>query len=143
MSDENTGGLGLGFWFVSAVGLVWSLMGAMNYLGQMSPEALASMPESHRMMVEGRPAWATSGFAVSVWGGSLGCLLLLLRKSLAVYLLAASLAGTVVTMIPVLGAMGELGLSGGEVVLMLGMPLVVSAALLWYSQRAASNGWIR
>jgi hypothetical protein len=81
MSDEDVGGVHWSFWAIGAVALVWNLMGVMNYLAQMNADVLAAMPESHRAIIEGRPAWATGGFAIAVFGGALGCILLLLCLS--------------------------------------------------------------
>jgi hypothetical protein len=68
-------------------------MGVMNFIVQMKADALASFPESHRAIIEGRPTWATGAFAIAVFGGALGCLLLLFRQSAAYYLFIASLLG--------------------------------------------------
>ena len=143
MNDE-TGGVHWSFWMISAVALIWNVMGVMNYLMQMNPEALAAYPESHRAIVESRPAWATGGFAIAVFGGALGCLLLLLRKSAAYYLFIVSLLGVIVTMIHTLGVAGStIDLSLFEVSMMILMPLVVAAILIWYSKQAESRGWIK
>lgn len=143
MNDE-TGGVHWSFWMISAVALIWNVMGVMNYLMQMNPEALAAYPESHRAIVESRPAWATGGFAIAVFGGALGCLLLLLRKSAAYYLFIVSLLGVIVTMIHTLGVAGStIDLSLFEVSMMILMPLVVAAVLIWYSKQAESRGWIK
>ena len=92
------------------------------------------------MIVEGRPAWATGAFAIAVFGGALGCLLLLLRKSAAYYLFIASLLGVIVTMIHTLGVGIDFGL--GEILGIILMPLVVAAFLIWYSKQAEGRGWI-
>jgi hypothetical protein len=63
--------------------------------------------ESHRAIIEARPAWATGAFAIAVFGGALGCLLLLLKKSAAYYLFIASLLGVIVQLIPTLGILGS------------------------------------
>ncbi len=39
-------------------------MGVINFFMQMNPEAVAAYPESHRAIIEGRPAWA---FAIAVF----------------------------------------------------------------------------
>ncbi|MCH7569152.1 MAG: hypothetical protein IH919_01085, partial [Deltaproteobacteria bacterium] len=93
MNDETVGGVRWSFWAIGAVALIWNVMGVINFFVQMNADTLAAMPESHRAIVEGRPAWATGGFAIAVFGGALGCLLLLLRKSAAYYLFIASLLG--------------------------------------------------
>ena len=65
---------------------------------------------------------------MAVFGGALGCLLLLLRKSVAYYLFMASLFGVVVTMTHTLGIFGptiDFGLF--EIMGIILMPLVVAA----------------
>ena len=143
MNDKIVGGVHWSFWTIGALALIWNVMGAINFLVQMNADAVAAMPETHRAIVEGRPAWATGGFAVAVFGGALGCLLLLLRKPAAYYLFVASLLGVIVTMIHAIGIAGsaiDFGLF--EILMMIVMPLAVAAFLIWYSKRAESKGWI-
>ena len=83
MKDESVGGVHWSFWIIGAVALIWNVMGFINFFGQMNADALAAMPKAQRAIIEGRPAWATGAFAIAVFGGALGCLLLLLRKSAA------------------------------------------------------------
>jgi hypothetical protein len=139
MNDETVGGVHWSFWVISVVALIFNVMGVMNYFVQMSADSLASFPESYRPIIEGRPAWATGAFAIAVFGGSLGCILLLLRKSAAFYLFIASLLGVIVTMVHIFGVAG---LSSFEVWMGVLMQLVVTAFLIWYSKQAESRGWI-
>ena len=97
MKDETVGGVHWSFWAIGAVALIWNVMGVINFFVQMNPDLLAEYRESERAIVEGRPAWATGAFAIAVFGGALGCLLLLLRKSAAYYVFIASLLGVIVT----------------------------------------------
>ena len=140
MNDETVGGVHWSFWAISAVALIWNVMGVINFFVQMNPDVLATYRESERAIVEGRPAWATGAFAIAVFGGALGCLLLLLRKSAAYYLFIASLLGVIVTMTHTLGVGIDFGL--GEILGIILMPLVVAAFLIWYSKQAESKGWI-
>jgi hypothetical protein len=140
MNDETVGGVHWSFWAIGAVALIWNVMGVINFFAQMNADVLAAMPESHRAIVEGRPAWATGAFAIAVFGGALGCLLLLLRKSAAYYLFITSLLGVIVTMSHTLGAGIDFG--PGEILGIVLMPLVVAVFLIWYSKRAESKGWI-
>ena len=143
MNDETVGGVHWSFWAIGAVALIWNVMGVINFFVQMNADVLAAMPESHRAIVEGRPAWATGGFAIAVFGGALGCLLLLLRKSAAYYLFIASLLGVIVTMTYTLGMAGStIDFSPFEISMIILMPLVVAAFLIWYSKWAESKGWI-
>ena len=143
MNDETIGRVHWSFWAIGAVTLIWNVMGVMNFFMQMNADALASFPESHRAIVEGRPTWATGAFAIAVFGGALGCLLLLLRKSAAYYLFIASLLGVIVQLIHTLGiASSTIDFSPFEISMIILMPLVVAAFLIWYSKWAESKGWI-
>ena len=93
--------------------------------------------------IEDRPAWATGAFAITVFGGALGCLLLLLRKSFATYVFIASLLGVIVTMTHALGMAGStIDYGPFEISMIILMPLVVAAFLIWYSKSAERKGWI-
>ena len=143
MNDETVGGVHWSFWAIGAVALIWNVMGVINFFGQMNADVLTAMPKSHRAIVEGRPAWATGGFAIAVFGGALGCLLLLLRKSAAYYLFIASLLGVIVQLIHTLGiASSTIDFSPFDILMIILMPLVVAAFLIWYSKWAESKGWI-
>jgi hypothetical protein len=140
MNDTTDGRVHWSFWMIGAVALIWNVMGVINFFMQMNPDVLAAYRESERAIVEGRPAWATGGFAIAVFGGALGCLLLLLRKSAAYYWFIASLLGVIVTMTHALGLGIEF--STGEILGIILMPLLVAAFLIWYSKRAESKGWV-
>ena len=143
MNGKTVGGVHWSFWAIGAVALIWNVMGAINFFMQLNTDALAAMPESQRAIIEGRPAWATGAFAIAVFAGAVGCLLLLLRKSAAYYLFIASLLGMIVHMIPYLGMSGStINLGPVEISMFILMPLVVAAFLVWYSKQAESKGWI-
>ncbi len=137
MNDNTVGGVHWSFWTIGIVALIWNVMGVINFFAQMNADALAAYPEAARALVEGRPAWATGAFAIAVFGGALGCLLLLLRKSAAFYLFIASLLGVIVTNIHTLGVAGSTEIWVGSV-----MSLAVAAFLIWYSKQAGNKGWI-
>ncbi len=84
--------------------------------------------------------WATAAFAVAVFSGAFGCLLLLLRKSAAFYVFVASLLGVIVTMIHSLGLGIDFGLA--EIIGIILMPLVLAVFLTWYSKYADRKGWV-
>ncbi len=143
MNDKTVGGVHWSFWTIGAVALIWNVMGVVNFFVQMNADALSAMPESHRAIVEGRPPWATGGFAIAVFGGVLGCLLLLFRKSAAYYLFIASLLGVIVQLIHTLGiASSTIDFGLFEISTYILMPLLVAAFLIWYSKQAESKGWI-
>ncbi len=132
------------FWLIAVVLLLWNAMGVMNYLVQtMNPEAVAKMPESHRALIEQRPAWATGAFALAVFGGVLGCLLLLFRLRIAIVFFWLSLACVIIQMVPTL----QMATSGQftlfELIMTLAMPLVIAMFLVWFTKRAIRRQQLR
>lgn len=143
MIDETVSKVHWSFWVIGAFALIWNVLASVNYLMQMDAGVVAVLPDSHRAIIESRPAWATGGFAVAAFGGAIGGLLLLLRKPAAYYLFVASLLGAIVTMIHTIRiARSTIEFSLAEIVIMILMPIVVAAFLLWYSMQARSKGWI-
>lgn len=133
----------LSFWLIGALALLWNLMGGINFLGQMNSEFVASMPESHQAIVDGRPVWGTIAFAIAVFGGLAGAVLLLLRKGISLYLFLASLLGVMIQMIPNFKLAGEIQFGAGELFMMMVMPLVVAAFLTWYASQTKAKGWVK
>jgi hypothetical protein len=143
MSNEAVRGIHWSFWLVSVFALLWNAGGAINYLMQTNLEFVSTLPETHRAIIEGRPTWATGGFAIGVFGGVIGCLLLLLRKSIAYYTFIISLLGIIITMIHTINvASSKISFSAGEVVVMILLPLIVAVLLIWYTKFIMGKGWI-
>lgn len=55
MNDKAVGGVHWSFWLIGVIALIWHAMGAMNFVMQLNPAAVAEYPESHRAIIEGRP----------------------------------------------------------------------------------------
>lgn len=144
MTDQTVPRVHWSFWIICGLALFWNAAGAMNFMMQMNPETLAQMPESHREIAQMRPLWASAAFAVSVFGGVLGCVLLLFRRSLAYPVFILSLLGTFNAMAHALifaGAADRFGLF--EIALAIVMPVLLSVFLVWYSKMAIGRHWLR
>ncbi len=140
MNNKKQNGIHWSFWIISAFALLWNVTGIINFFAQMNPDMLTAYLESERAIIESRPAWATAGFAIAVFSGALGSLLLLFKKSVAYYLFVLSLLGVIVTMTHALGVGINFGLE--EILGIILMPIVLSAFLIWYTKTAEGNGWI-
>jgi len=143
VNDNIIGKVHWSFWLIGAVALIWHVLGSANYLMQMNAEMVSGLPDTHRAIIEGRPAWATGGFAIAVFGGAVASLLLLLRKSAALYVFAASLLGVLVTMIHTARvASSVIKFSGTEIFVMIVLPVIVALLLIGYSKYAERRNWI-
>ncbi len=132
------------FWFLSGAALLWNLLGVMAFVMQvtMSETAMAALPAAEREIFENFPLWALAAFAVAVFAGALGSLLLLLRKGLAVPVFGLSLAGIIVQQIHGYFVADGLQFGAARMILPL-MTLLIAGALIWYANHARSNGWIQ
>lgn len=140
MSDESIVKKHWSFWVVCIAGLAWNVGGAANYLMQTNMEFVNSMPATHQAIIIGRPAWATSGFAVGVFGGALGCILLMFVQRTSLYVFLISLVGIVATMLHTMSvAISEIEFSFLDVFVMAILPLVVASALLAYAKHAIAK----
>jgi len=132
-----------GFWLLVLLGLFWNIAGAINYIMQTKPDFTASLPETHRAIVEGRPAWATAGFAIGVFGGISGCLLLLLKKPIAGLVFMLSLLGIFVTVIHTLNVvLSKSTFALSEIFIMVVLPLVVANFLIGLTFYAMKKNWL-
>ena len=126
------------FWILGAAALVFNLLGCVNFISQMNADFVARMPDAYRSMIETRPQWATAAFAIAVFGGALGCGLLLLRKSVAYPVFVVSLLGAIGVQLPVLG------MAGFPVEAHVGwaVQVLVTGFMIWYARRARHKGWV-
>jgi len=106
----------------------------------MNPDMVASYRESEQAVIQGRPLWATVGFAVAVFGGALGCILLLLKKTTAIYLFLASMSGVAIATVHSLTLNINFGV--GEIIGIIIMPTIVAVFLIWYFQYVKGKGWL-
>jgi hypothetical protein len=86
------------FWIVAVIAFIWNLLGALAYLGQtfMTDEIRAALPKEQSTLFNNAPVWVTVAFAIAVWAGLLGCILLLLRKKSAKRVFVLSFLGIMV-----------------------------------------------
>jgi len=86
-------------WLVGIVGFLWSAMGAMDYaMTKLQVESyMAAFTSEQLEFFYGFPIWANAAWATAVWCGVIGCLLLLLRKSVAVGVLLTSFVAMAIT----------------------------------------------
>jgi hypothetical protein len=143
MSEETKSISPKWFMIVSAILLIWNLLGVMAYVMQvtMSPETLAALPEAQRQLYETTPAWATAAFAIAVNGGALGCALLLLKRNLAGLFLQLSLAGVVVQMFHAFFMSKSFEVFGPGGLIMPIMVIVIAISLVILAAKAKAKRW--
>jgi len=133
-------------WIVGALATSWNALGCFDYvMTQTRNEAyLANFTDPQRVYFESFPLWMEAMWALGVWGGLLGALLLLMRSRFAVAAFAISLLGLAAsTFYQYVLNTPPADMTGGA---MLAMNLAIWAAaifLLVYSSRMRTAGALR
>lgn len=129
-------------WVVGVVALLWSLMGAFDYVAtQLRLEFyLSKFTQEQLDYFYGFPAWAVAGWALAVWTGLAGAVGLLWRRKWSVRAFAVSLAGMVVSSIYTL-VLTRGGAMGGAVGIVFTVIVwAFSIFLLLYARAQATRG---
>ena len=83
------------FWIVATGALLFEAAGAFLFVNSLNLDP-ASLPLDQRSIFEATPQWMTLAWAIAIGAGTLGALLLLLRRRLAEPLLLISLIAVAV-----------------------------------------------
>ncbi|NHF60132.1 hypothetical protein FK220_012310 [Flavobacteriaceae bacterium TP-CH-4] len=132
------------FWIVSAIALLWNLLGVFAYLADayMGEEALAALPEAQQELYETRPAWVTAAFAIAVFGGALGCIALLLRKKWASPVFILSLMAVLAQQLYVFFLSDTFEVMGNQAMVMPIVVLAIGIALVFFARSATRKNWL-
>lgn len=126
------------YWILSVVALIWNAMGVNAYLQQAyNTDSYREMYSQEQQEIAANlPAYVTAAFALAVFCGALGSLLLLLRKKFAVTLFYISLVAVIVQM-------GYLLINGyASSIPMTVMIIVFAVFFAWFAKYSASKGYL-
>lgn len=132
-------------WVIGIAALLWNLLGVMAFVAHISvgEEALSQLPEAERALYEATPLWANIAYAVAVFGGVLGSIALLMRRTYAVLLFAISLLAVLVQMFQAFVLADAMAVLGPASLVMPVLVIVIAAALLAYARKARETGLLR
>jgi len=130
-------------WVAGAVALCWNAVSAFDYvMTQTRNEAyMAAFTPEQLEYFYGFPAWVVATWAIAVWSGVLGSVLLLLRRRFAVPVFLASLVAMVLTTIHNYLLSNGLAIfadTGSRI--FTGIIFVVAVALYLYSRSLEKRG---
>ena len=101
-------------WIVGVLAVIWNCIGAGNYvMTQFRVESyMSSFTPEQLDYYYGFPAWAVAFWALAVWGGLVGSILILLRKGVAEIVLLVSLVSMVINSIYAYGMSNGMEIQG-------------------------------
>lgn len=101
MTDASTTKTPWHVWLVGVLALLWNGFGAFDFTASFLriESYLANYPQAMVDWLYSMLGWMWAVWAVGVWGGVIGAVLLLLRNTLAVWAFALSFAGAAISQI--------------------------------------------
>lgn len=133
------------YWLVSIVAFIWNAMGVYNYLGNAYKwdSFTQGMNKQQLELMGSIPAWVTAAFAVAVFSGIIGSILLLVRKKSAVILFIVSLTAVIVQMSFVLFSQKAKSMYNAEDIYMTVAVVAMSLFLTWFSKMSYTKKWLQ
>ena len=133
------------YWVAAIVFLLWNLMGVGSFFAQvlMTDETMQALPIAEQELYKSYPLWTFFTFALAVFGGTLGCIGLLLKKKWARSMFIVSLIGIIPQMTYVIFIANTAEVYGPSGLIMPVMIVAVGFFLVWYSSNCIKKGWLR
>ena len=131
-------------WFTLAAiaAVLFEGFGAYAYLVQVTTEP-NSLPIDQRDLVLAMPGWMTAAFAVAVWAGLAGALLLLMRRRIAPLVLLVSLLAVIAQFGALLVDPTLRNLVGPDELLVPFVIILVCYGIWHFARHAQKLGWLR
>ena len=95
-----------------------------------------NMPKAYQVVVNSRPELLIAAFCIGVFSSTIGCVLMIIQRTIARPVLLISLVGIVVTMVH---AILTIGTEAGAVLIIAGtgLSVIISTFFVWYTHRKA------
>ena len=131
-------------WFtaVAIAAVVWELLGCAMYLMQVSIDP-ATLPSDQRALWDAAPTWMMAAYAIAVWVGLVGAILLVMRRRLAEPLLLVSLVAVIVQFSALLLVPELRNLTTSDALFLPAMILVACTIIWQFARTARRAGWLR
>ena len=131
-------------WFMPAAiaSLLFMALGCMMYLMHVLADP-AAMPLDQRTADEALPAWVTAAFAVSVWIGAAGALLLVIRRKLAEPLLLVSLVAVLSWLAGMLLVADVRENMSANDLLVAIVIVALTWTIFWFARHSRQRAWLR
>jgi len=134
-------------WAVGGLGALWNIYGCLDYTmtalqGEVWLKSQGMTDAAIAFTLE-MPAWMTAVWAIGVWGGMAGCLLLLLRSQWAFLVFVASLAAYVTSLFYQMVLTNGSDLMPESSWIIQTVILFICLSLVWYARMATRRGILR
>lgn len=130
------------FKYAAIASILFMAIGCWGYIISVTTDP-NSLPLDQRNLMLARPMWMKAAYAIAVWVGLAGTVLLLMRRKLAELLLLVSLAGAVLTFLPyaIVPAVSDLVTTNDIAVAV--VVLLITGTIWSFARHSRQRGWLR
>jgi len=142
--DEHFAPRPVAAWYMPAAiaSLLFMALGCIMYLMHVLADP-ATMPLDQRAAYEALPTWVTAAFAVSVWVGAAGALLLVMRKKLAEPALLVSLVAVLAWLAGMLLVTQVRENMSANDLLVAIVIVALTWTIFWFARHSRQREWLR
>ncbi|MGB3146063.1 MAG: hypothetical protein WBB24_18340 [Maribacter sp.] len=132
------------FWVLGVLALFWNLLGVMAYIDELivTKEELKGYDEYDRYFYEVKPFWVKIAYTISVFGGTLGSVALLMRSKTAILFFILSFLGILILQSFILFFTDAIALFGTNQLAFPVMIFLVGMVLVILSTYANKREWL-
>lgn len=129
------------YWIAAIGSVLFMAVGCLGYLMDVTADP-ATLPVDQRNLVEARPIWQVAAYAIAVWVGLLGALLLMFRRRAAEPLLIVSLVAAFFTFLPyaIVPAISE-NITPNDIAMAVAI-LLVTGSIWSFARHSHQRGWL-
>ena len=130
------------YWIAAVASVLFMAVGCWGYLMTVMTDP-ATLPIDQRTLVEAMPIWQTAAYAIAVWVGLLGAVLLLLRRTAAAPLLVVSLVAACFTFLPyvTVPTISD-NISTNDIAVAV-IVLLITGTIWSFARHSKQRGWLR
>lgn len=143
-SDEHYAPRPIAGWFMIAAiaALLFMSFGCVTYLMHVFAD-VSSMPLDQRAAYEAQPAWVTAAYAIAVWVGLVGAVMLLLKNRFAEPVLAVSLLATLLWLGGLIGVNQVRETMSASDLLVALVVTALTWTIFWFARHSRQRGWLK
>ena len=130
-------------WYPAAAvaSLLFMLLGCVVYVMHIYTDP-ATLPLDQRVMFEAEPRWVTTALGIASLVGTIGALMLLLRRRAAVTLLLISLICGIAWCVGLLVTPGLRSLLSTNEIAVVIVVIALSWTIYWFARHSRQRGWL-
>lgn len=144
MTDERFTPRPLAGWYmIAAIGaLIFMIIACAGYVLDVTTDP-DTLPLDQRALADARPMWMVAAYAIAVWSGLAGTLLLVMRRKLAQPLLLVSLLAAGATFLPyAITPQVRDNISTNDIAAAI-VVLAITWTIFWFARHSGQRGWLR